>query len=298
MVDYGRPIEFGIFPVPEAASLDEVLDACREADHLGLDLIGIQDHPYQRRFLDTFSLLSWVAAVTERVRVFPDVACLPLRPPAMLAKAAASIDVLSDGRFEMGLGAGAFWDAIEAYGGPRLAPGDARRALEEAIEVLWRIWSDERGIRMDGERYRLDGAHGGPVPAHRIEVWLGVQGPRMLELLGTMADGWVPSFPRVSLEDLDRGHEIIDGAAAKAGRDPQKIRRLLNVNGTITDGASDGFLNGPPGQWVERLTALAVDHGIDTFIFWPDGPLVDQLRRFAELTGEVHDSVAKERARR
>ena len=100
--------------MPEAGSLDEVLDACREADRLGLDLIGIQDHPYQRRFLDTFTLLSWVAAVTERVRVFPDVACLPLRPPAVLAKAAASIDLLSDGRFEMGLGAGAFWDAIDA----------------------------------------------------------------------------------------------------------------------------------------------------------------------------------------
>ncbi len=148
---------------------------------------------------------------------------------------------------------------------------------------------------MDGERYRLDGAHGGPAPAHRIEVWLGVQGPRMLELLGRKADGWVPSFPRVSLEDLDRGHEIIDSAAAKAGRDPGKIRRLLNVNGTITDGATEGFLNGPSRQWIEQLTGLAVDHGIDTFIFWPDGALIDQLRRFAELTEEVRQSVARER---
>jgi alkanesulfonate monooxygenase SsuD/methylene tetrahydromethanopterin reductase-like flavin-dependent oxidoreductase (luciferase family) len=295
MVDYRRPIEFGVFPVPEAGSLDEVLDACREADRLGLDLIGIQDHPYQRRFLDTFTLLSWVTAVTERVRVFPDVACLPLRPPAVLAKAAASIDLLSDGRFEMGLGAGAFWDAIDAYGGPRLAPGEARRSLEEAIEVLWRIWSGERGIRMDGDHYRLHGAQGGPVPAHRIEVWLGVQGPRMLHMLGTKADGWVPSLPRVSLDDLDRGHEIIDRAATEAGRDPKRIRRLLNVNGTITEEASDGFLTGPPGQWVEQLTALAIDHGIDSFILWPEGDLIEQVRRFSELTEEVRASVARER---
>ena len=98
--------------------------------------------------------------------------------------------------------AGSRWGWVPAPSGmqstpgrPRLAPGEARRSLEEAIEVLWRIWSGERGIRMDGDHYRLHGAQGGPVPAHRIEVWLGVQGPRMLELLGTKADGWVPSFP-------------------------------------------------------------------------------------------------------
>ena len=235
-----------MFPVPEAGSLDEVLDACREADRLGLDLIGIQDHPYQRRFLDTVTLLSWVAAVTERVRVFPDVACLPLRPPAVLAKAAASIDLLSDGRFEMGLGAGAFWDAIEP-GGPRLAPGEARRSLEEAIEVLWRIWSGERGIRMDGDHYRLHGAQGGPVPAHRIEVWLGVQGPRMLELLGTRRTVGFPRFPGC------RSTTSIVATRSSTGRPTRRsaikrIRRLLNVNGTITDGASHGFSPARPGS--------------------------------------------------
>src|SRR6266511_2780155 len=88
------------------------------ADRSRLDLVGIQDHPYQRRFLDTLALIETLLAETRRVRVFPDVANLPLRPPATLAKEAASLDVLSGGRFELGLGAGAFWDAIEAMGGP------------------------------------------------------------------------------------------------------------------------------------------------------------------------------------
>jgi len=70
----------------------------------------------------TWTLLSMVAATTSRVGLFPDVANLPLRPPAVLAKAAASLDVLSGGRFELGLGAGGFWDAIEAFGGPRRSP--------------------------------------------------------------------------------------------------------------------------------------------------------------------------------
>jgi alkanesulfonate monooxygenase SsuD/methylene tetrahydromethanopterin reductase-like flavin-dependent oxidoreductase (luciferase family) len=87
------------------------------ADELGLDLIGIQDHPYQWRFLDTWSLIGDLLARTERIRFFPDVANLPLRGPAMMAKQAASLDVLAGGRFELGLGAGAFWEAIGAAGG-------------------------------------------------------------------------------------------------------------------------------------------------------------------------------------
>jgi hypothetical protein len=113
-VDYGRALEFGISVVPEAAALEEVRAAVGAADRSGLDLVGIQDHPYQRRFLDTLALIGTLLAETRRVRVFPDVANLPLRPPATLAKEAASLDVLSGGRFELGLGAGAFWDAIEA----------------------------------------------------------------------------------------------------------------------------------------------------------------------------------------
>jgi alkanesulfonate monooxygenase SsuD/methylene tetrahydromethanopterin reductase-like flavin-dependent oxidoreductase (luciferase family) len=70
--------------------------------------------PYQRRFVDTWALLAMIAATTTRLRVFPDVACLPLRPPAVLAKTAATIGLLSGGRFDLGLGAGAFWEAIEA----------------------------------------------------------------------------------------------------------------------------------------------------------------------------------------
>src|SRR5919107_5678869 len=110
------------------------------ADRAGLDLVGIQDHPYQRRFLDTWILISTLVPVTERIRFFPDVACLPLRPPALLAKAAASLDVLSGGRVEMGLGAGYFWDAIEAMGGPRRTPGESVDALEEAIRIIRTLW--------------------------------------------------------------------------------------------------------------------------------------------------------------
>ena len=122
----------------------------RVADETGLDLVAIQDHPYQRAFLDTWTLLASLAPRTERVRFFPDVANLPLRPPAMLAKAAATLDVLSDGRVELGLGAGAFWEGIRALGGPTRNPGEAVAALEEAIQVIRLIWSGRRGVRFAG----------------------------------------------------------------------------------------------------------------------------------------------------
>jgi alkanesulfonate monooxygenase SsuD/methylene tetrahydromethanopterin reductase-like flavin-dependent oxidoreductase (luciferase family) len=79
--DYGRPLEFGLGVVPDADDLALIRELAQQADAAGLDLLGIQDHPYQRRFLETWSLLADLLARTERIRVFPDVANLPLRLP-------------------------------------------------------------------------------------------------------------------------------------------------------------------------------------------------------------------------
>ena len=150
MPDAGLPVRFGWFLVPDAADPQGLVAEGRLAERAGFDLIGIQDHPYQRRYLDTFTLLATLATATERIGLFPDVASLPLRHPAMLAKAAASVDLLSGGRFELGLGAGAFWDAVAAMGGPRRRPGEAVEALEEAIGLLRDLWSDKPSVRFEG----------------------------------------------------------------------------------------------------------------------------------------------------
>jgi alkanesulfonate monooxygenase SsuD/methylene tetrahydromethanopterin reductase-like flavin-dependent oxidoreductase (luciferase family) len=283
--------KFGYFLVPNADS--PLLSIAQEVERRGLDYIAIQDHPYQRRFVDAWTLLSMIAATTSRIGLFPDVANLPLRPPAVMAKAAASIDVLSGGRFELGLGAGSFWDAIEAYGGPRRSPGAALEALAEAIEVIRKVWSGARNLRFEGQHYRLRGAHSGPVPAHPIGIWLGVNGPRALKLTGRVADGWVPSF-RGDLNKLARMTRQLDDAALEAGRNPASLRRILNVNGVITDGMSQGMLHGPVSQWVEELTDLAVTYNFDTFILWAEGE--GQLARFAEeVVPAVRAEVAAER---
>ena len=99
----------------------------------------------------------------------------------MLARSAASLDILSGGRVELGLGAGAFWDAIAADGGPRLTPGQSVDALDEAIDVIRAIWTaDGRAGPAPRPHYRIDGAQPGPPPAHDIEIWLGAYKPRML----------------------------------------------------------------------------------------------------------------------
>lgn len=291
MKDYGQPLQFGYFLVPEAGT--PMLRTAQEADRLGLDLIGIQDHPYQRRYVDALALMGIILASTTRVRVFPDVACLPLRPPAVLAKTLATLDVLNNGRAELGLGAGAFWDAIEGFGGPLRSPGQARAALQEALHIVRLMWTGIRGLRYDGAHYRLTDAQSGPVPAHAINIWLGVSGPKSLALAGEAADGWLPSSSYVPPAKLLEGHKIIDEAAWSADRKPTAIRRLYNLQGTIDESANGGFLQGPTKQWSDELTELALGYGIDSFIFAGDP---SQLSAFAlEVAPAVREQVAKER---
>ncbi|MPY82407.1 MAG: LLM class flavin-dependent oxidoreductase [Actinophytocola sp.] len=296
MTDYGRPVRFGVFPTPDAGRAEDVLAIAAAAEDDGLDLIGIQDHPYQRRHLDAWALLATVLARTERIRVFPDVACLPLRDPAVMAQTAASLDVLSGARFELGLGAGAFWDAIAAMGGPRRSGREAADALIEAIDVLRLMWSGERSVRYDGAHYQLAGARPGPAPSHDIGIWLGVTGPRLLGVLGRAADGWIPSSSYVPPEALADKHARIDDAARAAGREPADIQRVYNVFGAITDSAPTGFLHGPVDQWVDELTELVLDGGMDTFVFATQDDDVSQIQRFArEVAPAVRDAVARER---
>lgn len=277
-MDYGQPVRFGVFVIPEAT--DRPLRHAAIADELGFDLIGVQDHPYQRRFFDTLTLLTAIAMRTERISVFPDVANMQLRAPALLAKAAATIDVLSGGRFELGLGAGGFSPAVHAYGGPVWTPAQAVSALEEAIQVIRLLWSGQHGIRFEGKYHHLAGAHSGPLPAHPIGIWLGAYKPRMLSMVGRLADGWMPSFGYLKPPDLLTAHEKIDAAARAAGRDPRAIRRLLNV----------GY------EETETFVSLVVDFGMDTFLI-PDEP--DEMKRFmSEVAPRVREKVEARRSRR
>lgn len=285
MADYGHELAFGTFITPHNQRPQDVVALAQLTERAGLDLVTFQDHPYQPGFLDTWTLLSYVAAKTESVRLSGNVLNLPLRQPAVLARAAASLDLLSGGRFELGLGAGSFWEAIAAMGGPDRSKGGAVAALGEALDIIRAIWDpagEQRGVYVDGEHYRVHGAKRGPRPAHGIEIWLGGTKPRSLRLIGEKADGWLPSYGYLQEGDLARGNRTIDQAAETAGRDPAVIRRLLNIP--------------PDVATVEGMLPLALEVGVSTFILWADDPRAIE-RYGAEVAPALRDAVARERGR-
>jgi alkanesulfonate monooxygenase SsuD/methylene tetrahydromethanopterin reductase-like flavin-dependent oxidoreductase (luciferase family) len=268
-MDYDHPVRFGIFPSPRADFSQETLHMARVADEAGFDLVGIQDHPYQRRFLDTWALMGFVLAKTDRVTVFPDVANLPLRPPRMMAKHAATLDHLSGGRFELGLGAGAFWEGIEAMGGRALSPKQSVDHLELAIGELREFWKGE-------------GKFDGPPPAHDIGIWLGAYKPRMLRLTGALANGWIPSQSYLPPDQVPEAMKRVDDAAAAEGRDPKDIRRVYNL-------ISDEPLT------PEQIADFATQLGFDSFIFSPaDTHEVERLAH--DVIPAVREEVARRRS--
>ena len=303
-LDYGHPLEFGYFLVPDAGDPLGVLETARLLDRLGYDLLGVQDHPYQPRHLDTSSLLAAILAQTESVRVFADVANLPLRPPAVLAKAAATLDLLSGGRFELGIGAGGYLDAAHAMGAPALTPAESLAALEEAVALMRAMWAGEHGgLRFNGRYYELAGVHPGPAPAHPIQVWIGANRARALALTGRVADGWVsPLMSYKPPREAAQANLAIDRAAREVGRDPRAIRRIYNVQGAFTSATqgpaadTDQGIVGPPEHWAEVLTHLALDIGFDTFVL-ATPPDAHTLTSFIEdVAPQVRERAAERHA--
>lgn len=284
-------LQFGANVDPLADHVEESFSRAQLADSEGLDLISIQDHPYNRRFLEAWTLLTAIGMKTDRVHLMTNVANLPLRPPAMLAKAAATLDALTGGRVELGLGAGAFWEGINAFGGPARSAGEAYAAFEDALHILRGMW-DNAGhtFTYAGKVYQVRRAQSGPRPAHRIPIWVGARGPKMLRLAGRMADGILVSSTYESPARLLEINRQIDEGAQEAGRQPSEIRRGYNLMGIVDYGQvggkpanlNPGVIYGTVRDWVAELMRLYHEYRQDTFIFWPvDVEPMAQLGAFA-----------------
>ena len=281
MPDYGHPLAFAANLSTTARDPEAAIDLARTAEASGLDLLTVQDHPYNTAALDAWTLLSYLAARTSTIRLVGNVHPLPLRPAVTLARSAASLDRLSGGRIELGLGAGGYLDAIEREGGPRLTPGTAVDALEEGIRLIREVWDVRSGepLRFEGAHYAIRGRRG-PRSAHQIGIWLGAYGPRMLRLTGRLADGWLPSLPMFdSYRPLAEGNAVIDDAAVAAGRSPRDVLRLLNLGEPLP---------------AEALAELALEYGTSVFTLLADD---ERLVRWygEELAPAVRELVAKER---
>lgn len=283
MSNLAHSIRFGVNIDPLANAPGWPVQAAQAVEERELDFVTIQDHPYSPHFLDMWTTLVALALSTKRLRLFPNVANLPMRPPATLAKAVATLDVLSGGRIELGLGAGAaaFVNEIAAMGGSVRTPGEAVAALEEAIRIIRSYWRGNP-LSFAGKHYAVKELQPGPLPAHPVGIYLGALGPRMLSLTGRLADGWIPSSLFAPSEQLPEMSRRIDEAALAAGRKISDIRRIYNVMGRIVDGPVQGYLIGPVHYWIDELTRLAVELGIDTFIYWPYDDHLRQYLLFVE----------------
>jgi probable F420-dependent oxidoreductase len=264
---------------------DPVATATR-AEELGFDLVSASDHLHGRQpTFEPWTMLSWIAAATSRIRVATRVLAVPYRHPAVLAKMAASFDRLSGGRLILGLGGGAVDDEFRAFGLGVRSPRDKVDGLEEAIRIARGLWSQPR-LSFEGRLYRTDGAELEPKPDRRIPIWLGTYGNRALALTGRLADGWIPSLAYAPPDRAAAMRRRVLAAAEAAGRDPAEVTCAYNVGVRVDEraGVRPAVVAGPPEAVAERLLGF-LELGFTALSLIPVGP--DEREQAERLAAEV-----------
>lgn len=315
--DHVRPVVEGrtssppeaVFGFGAHSGIDDVPELLRttgQADRDGLDLFSLSDHPYLGANLDAYAVLGFVLGRTQRIAGFVNVTNLPTRPAPVLARTVTSLSALSGGRVVLGVGAGGRWDRISDLGVPRLTPGAAVDAFEEAIVLVRMLSGGGPPVTYRGRHHRVDRIE--PAPVAAPQVWTGSVGPKSLAATGRVADGWIPGHAADWLSERYRtSRPVIDEAAAAVNRDPREVRTIFNLPGRITDRPTaatrdrDGrWIGGSVDQWVEELTGAVLEHGASGFmLFAPGGGVQDavSLGRWAgEIAPAVREAVAKEAA--
>jgi alkanesulfonate monooxygenase SsuD/methylene tetrahydromethanopterin reductase-like flavin-dependent oxidoreductase (luciferase family) len=257
--------------------------AARRAEELGFDLVSASDHLHGRQpTFEPWTMLSWIAAATSRVRVATRVLGVPYRHPAVVAKMAESFDRLSGGRLVLGLGGGAVDEEFRAFGLGVRSPRDKVDGLEEAVRIARGMWS-RPGFTLQGRLYHTDGAELEPKPDRRIPIWLGTYGDRALALTGRLADGWIPSLAYAPPERVAVMRERVMAAAEAAGRDPGEVTCAYNVGVRVDERAEAGpsAVAGAPGAVTERLLGF-LELGFTALSLIPVGPgEAEQAERLA-----------------
>jgi alkanesulfonate monooxygenase SsuD/methylene tetrahydromethanopterin reductase-like flavin-dependent oxidoreductase (luciferase family) len=267
-----QSLTFGIGVSTSAAPGADPVAEALTAEHLGFDFVSASDHPSGNHpTYETWTLLTWIAATTMRIKVATRVLSVPFRSPALVAKMAESLDRLSEGRFILGLGAGATDGELRAFGLPAPSPRQKIDGLEDAVRIIRGLWS-EPAHTYTGPVHHANAAALEPKPAHRIPIWLGTFGNRALTLTGRHADGWIPSLGYVSAAELTAMRGRVVAAAQAAGRDPDDITCALNLEIHIGRASAEhpDALSGSSGQVAASLRDF-VRAGFTSFNFMPVG---------------------------
>jgi probable F420-dependent oxidoreductase len=269
----------------------------RRAEELGFDSVWLSDHffytfaryggdPTPIPAIEPMTALAALAAITSRVRLGTLVLCAPFRHPALMAKMAVTIDRLSGGRLDLGLGAGWLQEEFDAFGFPFGTLGDRFAALEDALGALAALQSGEPAS-YEGTNVTLRDALVRPTPVNgRVPVWVGGKGgPRLLRLIARYADGWNVVW-RVDPEGYAARADAVRAAFESAGRDPSAVRLsvgLYTLVGADEDAARAAFERGRARFPGGAMDADSWDTWrADTLSGTPD-QVIERVRRFEEL---------------
>jgi alkanesulfonate monooxygenase SsuD/methylene tetrahydromethanopterin reductase-like flavin-dependent oxidoreductase (luciferase family) len=280
----GRPLEIGYNVSTSAADGADPLEDAGEVEEMGFDFVSLSDHLHgDHPTFETWTLLTWIAAGTSRVRVLTNVLGLPYRPAPVVAKMAESLDRLTGGRLVLGLGAGGADAEFTAFGLDPGAAGAKVAALDEAITATRALW-ERPGVELEGEHVRLRKATITPRAARPIPIWVGAYGPRMLDLVGRAADGWLPSMPFAPPERMPSLRDRVRRAAEAAGRDPDAITYAYNVGVHVGRRQEDRpLVSGSALEVAFRLRSLVDELGLDAVNLWPSGDEQRQREALAEV---------------
>ncbi len=274
------------FPDCGPVSWERLRASARRAEGLGFDSVWVSDHfflsleryggpPDPHGAAEPLTSLGALAVATERVRLGTLVLSAGFRHPALLAKAATTVDLASGGRVDVGLGAGWYAQEYRAFGYEFGSVGERFEVLEESLVVLGLLFGEEEPVTWAGKHFRLEGAYCRPRPAQkpRPPLWVGGKGgPRLLRLVARHADGWNTVWqwtPEAYAERVDALRET----CAREGRDPAEVRLSLGLYALVGEDRAD---------LAERFSALRA---------WMPGEMEDRVERFAEgrLVGTVEE---------
>jgi len=308
-VDLGVQIEpqFGF-------SYGDVLAVAREAERVGLRALWLSDHLFLNKdstatnCLEAWSALAALAVDTKTIRLGTMVTSQSYRNPALLAKIAAGVDHMSNGRLEFGVGAG--WKEVEykAYGYDFPPAGTRVDQLVETLEICTRMWTEDRAT-FAGKHYRIENALCAPKPVQRpLPIWIGGRKPRILRIGAKWAQAfnWLPEGGFPTPEQVRGGMRDIDLACVSVKRDPQTLRRSVFLYALIGEDerrsneivaevaakakqspdewrtARPGAMVGSPEQVATRLREHIAAGAQDANIMFPFGHDVAMTRLLGE----------------
>jgi alkanesulfonate monooxygenase SsuD/methylene tetrahydromethanopterin reductase-like flavin-dependent oxidoreductase (luciferase family) len=266
---------FGLFLPQVRMSWDEVLERVRTAEEVGFDSVWLIDHlappvATDHDILEGWTLAAALAARTSRIRIGHMVTCASFRHPAVLAKEAATVDVLSGGRLELGLGWGSMESELDIYGLEQQAPAVRAARLRETLEILRLMFSSER-FDYEGEHFRLRGAIGRPSPAQpHVPVHVGGAGPRLtMPLVRELADWW--NCPSYAVDRLPQLRELANGTRVSV-QHPVGLATDVSARAVVAStltrrfGAWGGLVTGTPDEVAHRLADESRDLGVEGFV--------------------------------